>query len=71
MHAALIISHWKKLKGYRNTDQAKLSSDATSRPTGEVQHILDGGALLHRIPWPKGSVTHQDLCALYCGYVGK
>ena len=30
---------------------AKLPSDATG-PKGEVQYVLDGGALLHRIPWP-------------------
>ena len=22
-------------------------------PTGEVQHVLDGAALLHRIQWPR------------------
>ena len=30
---------------------AKLPSDATV-PKGEVQYVLDGGVLLHRIPWP-------------------
>ena len=29
---------------------AKLPSDATG-PKSEVQYVLDGGALLHRIPW--------------------
>ena len=29
---------------------AKLPSDATV-PKGEVQYVLDGGVLLHRIPW--------------------
>ena len=28
----------------------KLSSNTTSGPEGDVQHVLDGGALLHRIP---------------------
>ena len=32
---------------------AKLSSDATG-PKDEVQYVLDGGAVLHRIPWPRG-----------------
>ncbi|XP_073240418.1 uncharacterized protein [Porites lutea] len=50
---------------------AKLSSNATSGPEGDVQHVLDGGALLHRFPWPRGSVTYQDICGLYCSYVTK
>ena len=40
-------------------------------PTGEVQHVLDGGALLHRITWPHGFPTYQDICALYCDYVSR
>jgi len=32
---------------------AKPSLDATG-PKGEVQYVLDGGTLLHRIPWPRG-----------------
>ena len=32
---------------------------------------MDGGALLHRIPWPRGSVTYQDICGLYRSYVTK
>ena len=32
---------------------AKFPSDATG-PKGKVQHVLDGGAHLHRIPWPRG-----------------
>ena len=49
----------------------KLSSNATSRPERDVQHVLDGGALLYRIPWPRGSSTYQDICRLYCSYVTK
>ena len=26
-------------------------------PTGEVQHVFDGGSLLHRIIWPHGFPT--------------
>ena len=37
-------------------------------PTGEVQHVLDGGALLHRITWPHGFPTYQEICTLYCDY---
>ena len=33
--------------------------------------MLDGGALLHRIAWPRGSATYQDVCGLYCAYVTK
>ena len=38
-------------------------------PTGEVQHVLDGGVLLHRITWPHGLPTYQDICALCCDYI--
>ena len=49
---------------------AKLSSNATSGR--EVfQHVLDGGALLHRIPWHRGSATYQDICGLCYCYVTK
>ena len=51
--------------------QAKLSSTATSGPKGGVQHVLDGGALLYRIPRLRGSATHQDIYGLYCSYVSK
>ena len=40
-------------------------------PTGEVQHMLDGGTLLHRITWPHGFPTYQDICALYCDYLSR
>ena len=50
---------------------AKLSSNATSGPERDVQHVLDGRALLYRIPWPRVSATHQDICGLYCSYVTK
>ena len=42
-----------------------------SGPEGDIHHILDGGALLHRIPWPRGSATYQDICGLHCSYVTK
>ena len=47
---------------------AKLPSDPAG-PTGEVQYVLDGGVLLHRIPWPRGFPTYRDICDLYCNYV--
>ena len=33
--------------------------------------MLDGGALLHRITWPHGLPTYQDICALYCDYLSR
>ena len=50
---------------------AKLSSNATSGPKRDVQHVLDGRALLHRIPWPQGLATYRDICGLYCSYATK
>jgi len=40
-------------------------------PSGEVQFVLDGGALLHRIPWPHSPITYNALCSLYTQYVVK
>ncbi|RUM44712.1 MAG: hypothetical protein DSY80_04115, partial [Desulfocapsa sp.] len=37
-------------------------------PGGDIQYIIDGGALLHRIPWPRGS-TYDSVCELYVRYV--
>ena len=50
---------------------AKLTGDATSGPSGDVRYVLDGGALLHRIPWPRGSPTYKEVCILYCNYIEK
>ena len=47
---------------------AKLPSDPTG-PNGEVQYMLDGGALLHRIPWSKGFPTYKEISEMYCQYV--
>ena len=46
---------------------AKLTSNVTL-PTGEVQYVLDGGALIHRIPWPRGSPTYREICNAYVNY---
>ena len=48
---------------------AKLSPAAKTQPEGDVQYALDGGALLHRVPWPRGSQTYKEICNLYCTYV--
>ena len=34
----------------------------------EVQYVLDGGALLQRIPWGKGA-TFKQICSVYTEYV--
>ena len=47
----------------------KLTPEAKTQPKGNVQHVLDGGALLHRVPWPRGSPTYRVVCDLYCTYV--
>ena len=50
---------------------AKLTPEAKTQPEGKVQHVLDGGALLHRVPWPRGSPTYKVVCDLYCTYMRK
>ena len=40
-----------------------------TQPIGNVKHMLDGGALLHRFLWPRGSPTYKVVCDLYCTYV--
>ena len=37
-------------------------------PSGDVQYVLDGGALLHQVPWPRGS-TYDNMSHLYVRYV--
>ena len=48
---------------------SKLPVDIQEVPTDDVQYVLDGGALLHRIPWPHGCPTYREVCSLYCDYV--
>ena len=38
-------------------------------PSGTVKYILDGGALLQRIPWSGGLNTYEDICTVYTDYV--
>ena len=47
---------------------AKLPSDVIG-PKGEVQYVLDVGALFHRIPWPRGFAKHREICDMYYQYV--
>ena len=41
-----------------------------SLPLGEVQYVLDGGALLHRVVWNRG-LTYDEICKQYVSYVKK
>ena len=36
--------------------------------TTDVQYVLDGGSLLHRIPWPRGA-TFGKIIDMYAEYV--
>ena len=36
--------------------------------TNDVKHVLDGGALLHRLLWPGGQ-TYSDVFKMYADYV--
>lgn len=38
--------------------------------TGQVHYVLDGGALVQRIPWARGS-TYKGICTQYTEYVTK
>ena len=37
-------------------------------PTGQSQYVLDGGSLVHRIPWQRGT-TYNDTRRQYTNYV--
>ena len=46
----------------------KSMKEEQRNPSGDVQYVLDGGALLHRVPWPRGS-TYESVSHLYVRYV--
>ena len=46
----------------------KVFKHEESRPIGQVHYVLDGGALLHRLPWPRAT-TYNNICKLYTDYV--
>ena len=46
----------------------KSMKEEQRNPSGDVQYVLDGGALLHRVPWPRGS-TYESVSHLYVMYV--
>ena len=39
---------------------AKLTPEAKTQPEGNIQYVLDGGSLLHRVPWPRGDAANGD-----------
>ncbi|KAK6176044.1 hypothetical protein SNE40_014405 [Patella caerulea] len=43
---------------------------ATELPTSDITHVIDGGSLLHRVPWTKGH-TFSELCSKYVDLVKK
>ena len=45
-----------------------LQTPNTPAVSGQVQYVLDGGALLQRIPWKKG-VTYSEILGTYTEYV--
>ncbi|MES9882763.1 MAG: hypothetical protein ABW185_17995 [Sedimenticola sp.] len=42
----------------------------TSYTSTDVQYVIDGGALLHRIPWNNGE-TYDTICSHYTRYVSE
>ena len=47
---------------------ATSKTNQTAGPTGNVHFVLDGGALLHRVPWRPG-ITYDAICSLYVQYI--
>ena len=45
-----------------------LPDQGTPRLPRELQYVLDGGALLQRIPWEKGADI-SEICAVHTEYV--
>lgn len=45
-------------------------STPASLPCENIKYILDGGSLLHRLPWPKGS-SYTDLVEMYVNFVSR
>ena len=46
----------------------KSMKEEQRNPSGDVQYALGGGALFHRVPWPRGS-TYESVSHLYVRYV--
>ena len=48
--------------------KALMSNVQPSQRNTQIHHILDGGALIHRVKWPKG-VTYSEIAKTYVSYV--
>ena len=48
----------------------KSMKEEQRNPSGDVQYVIDGGALLHRVPWPRGSI-YESVSHLYVRYVNQ
>ncbi|KXJ15152.1 hypothetical protein AC249_AIPGENE11297 [Exaiptasia diaphana] len=44
------------------------NDEQTTLPAENVRYVLDGGALLHRVIWPRG-VTYREILSMYNKYV--
>ena len=45
-----------------------VSTSSLPEIQGRIPYVLDGGALIHSIPWVRGSI-YKDVCTLYTNYV--
>ncbi len=65
-----ILRHTPRLANKAQLADAlwKLMPPGISVPPDDVQYVLDGGALLHRILWTRGS-TYDEICEQYVKYV--
>ena len=57
--------------GLANAIWSTLGLHAKTGPTTQIHYVLDGGALLHRVPWPRGNGTDRDVLAAYTSYVNR
>lgn len=46
----------------------KITQNVQTTCPKEAHYVLDGGALIHRVVWPRGS-TYDEVCSLYVQYV--
>ena len=53
-----------------NLCERNVSADNLIIPCNDIRYVLDGGALLQRIPWSRGS-TYQDIFNQYTEYVAR
>lgn len=60
---ALANAIWDKVGGISKDEEKRIEA-------GKPSYVLDGGALLHRIPWDTGK-TYKDICESYVSHVKK